>query len=123
MVSSRGNRVSISGAAPAQEATKVALTQLYEQARRGHDVDDVAVASAIRLAEGASGAPTGQEDGWHTDTAIQTRRRPILARSPRQAEYIRELRANELVFGLGPAGTGKTFLAVAVGISMLLEGR
>ena len=123
VVSSRGNRVSISGAAPAQEATKVALTQLYEQARRGHDVDDVAVASAIRLAEGAPGAPSGQEDGWHTDAVIQTRRRPILARSPRQAEYIRELRANELVFGLGPAGTGKTFLAVAVGVSMLLEGR
>ena len=123
VVSSRGNRVSITGVAPAQEATKVVLTQLYEQARRGHDVDDVAVAGAIRLAEGGTGGPSGQEDGWHTDAVIQTRRRPILARSPRQAEYIRELRANELVFGLGPAGTGKTFLAVAVGVSMLLEGR
>jgi phosphate starvation-inducible PhoH-like protein len=123
VVSSRGNRVSVSGAAAAQEATKVVLTQLYDQARRGHDVDDVAVAGAIRLAEGGPGVQSGEIDGWHTDAVIQTRRRPILARSPRQAEYIRELRANELVFGLGPAGTGKTFLAVAVGVSMLLEGR
>ena len=122
VVSSRGNRVSISGSAPAQESTKIALTHLYDQARRGHEVDDVAVASAIRLAEGGTAAQ-GEEDGWHTDAVIQTRRRPILARSPRQAEYIRELRANDMVFGLGPAGTGKTFLAVAVGVSMLLEGR
>ena len=122
-VSSRGNRVSISGSGPAQEAAKMALTQLYEQARRGHEVNDVAVSSAIRLAEGADSAAPSEEDGWHTDAVIQTRRRPILARSPRQAEYIRELRAKDMVFGLGPAGTGKTFLAVAVGVLMLLEGR
>ncbi len=136
VVSSRGNRVSISGAAPAQQATKVVLTNLYEQARRGLDIGDAAVSSAIRMAErggpahapGAAhnaGAPNVGDDGWQADDAvIQTRgRKPIVARSPNQAEYIRELRAKELVFGLGPAGTGKTFLAVAVGVSMLLEGR
>jgi phosphate starvation-inducible PhoH-like protein len=130
-VSSRGNRVSISGSAAAQQATKAALTSLYEQARHGLDVGDAAVSSAIRMAE--RGAPAsahgtahrGVDDGWNAeDVVIQTRgRKPILPRSPNQAEYIRELRAKELVFGLGPAGTGKTFLAVAVGVSMLLEGR
>ncbi|MSP20833.1 MAG: PhoH family protein [Alphaproteobacteria bacterium] len=123
IVSSRGNQVSITGSAPAQQATKIALTSLYEQARRGHQVSDIAVSSAIRMAEGAPARAPGDE-GWQADDAvIQTRRNPILARSPNQAEYIRQLRAKELVFGLGPAGTGKTFLAVAIGVSMILEGR
>ena len=126
VVSSRGNRVSISGPAAAQQGAKVVLTTLYDQARRGLDVGDAAVSSAIRMAErGAPAHAKAGEAGWEADdTVIQTRgRKPIAARSPNQAEYIRELRAKELVFGLGPAGTGKTFLAVAVGVSMLLEGR
>jgi len=129
IVSSRGNRVSVAGSAAAQQATKHVLTNLYEQARRGLDVGDAAVSSAIRMAERgaphAHGAGKAMDEGWSADdVVIQTRgRKPILPRSPNQAEYIRELRAKELVFGLGPAGTGKTFLAVAVGVSMLLEGR
>jgi phosphate starvation-inducible PhoH-like protein len=124
-VSSRGNRVSISGAAAAQQAAKIVLTNLYEQVRRGLEVGDAAVSSAIRNAERGAPHAKSADQGWNADdTVIQTRgRKPIVARSPNQAEYIRELRAKELVFGLGPAGTGKTFLAVAVGVSMLLEGR
>ena len=122
-VSSRGNKVSITGTAQAQQATKTALTTLYEQVRRGHEVSDGAVASAIRHAEGGA-EPVARQDGWHADDAvIATRRKSILARSPTQADYIRELRDKELVFGLGPAGTGKTFLAVAMGVSLLLDGR
>ena len=124
VVSSRGNQVSIGGPMAAQQATKSALTSLYEQARRGHEINEGAVSSAIRMVEGRDPQAKEAEGGWHADDAIiQTRRRPILARSPNQAEYIRELRSKELVFGLGPAGTGKTFLAVAMGVSMLLEGR
>ena len=117
MVSSRGNRVSITGTSDAKETASAVLTNLYEQVRGGHDLNDVAVSGAIRTAEArANGGETA-------DAAIRTRRKTILARSPKQAEYITALREQELVFGLGPAGTGKTFLAVAMGVSLLLEGR
>jgi phosphate starvation-inducible PhoH-like protein len=124
-VSSRGNRVSISGDIWSQQAAKAVLNSLYAQARRGDELSEIAVSGAIRTAEatvtepGTEAAPLAQFD----DAMIHTRRRPVLARSPMQAEYIRAMRRSDLVFGLGPAGTGKTFLAVAVGVSYLLEGK
>ena len=123
-VTSRGNRVSISGDVWSQHAAKAVLDSLYDQARRGDEVSEVAVSGAIRTAEvtvtepGTEAAPLEQFE----DAVIHTRRRPVVARSPMQAEYIRAMRRSELVFGLGPAGTGKTFLAVAMGVSFLLGG-
>ena len=123
-VSSRGNRVSISGDIWSQQAAKAVLDSLYAQARRGDELSEIAVSGAIRTAEaivtepGTEAAPPAQFD----DAVIHTRRRLVLARSPMQAEYIRAMRRAELVFGLGPAGTGKTFLAVAMGVSYLLGG-
>ena len=60
---------------------------------------------------------------WREDAAFRTRKRRITARSPGQAAYIKALRENELVFGLGPAGTGKTYLAVAAAVDLLMSGR
>ena len=54
---------------------------------------------------------------------LKTKKRYIYPRSATQAQYITEMMKNELVFGLGPAGTGKTYLAVALAVSMMLEGR
>ena len=122
-VSSRGNRVSISGDRWSQRAAQAALDMLYDQARGGGDVTDVAVSGAIRTAEATmhdAGPPNAPADA---NERIQTRRRPVLARSPVQDDYIRAMRSHELVFALGPAGTGKTFLAVAMGVSLLLEGQ
>src|SRR5690606_23123721 len=55
--------------------------------------------------------------------AVRTTKRLIIPRSPTQKLYVQALQKHELVFGLGPAGTGKTYLAVAMAVSMLLEGR
>lgn len=121
-VSSRGNRVAIAGDAWSQRAAKAVLDNLYDQVRRGHEVNDVAVSGAIRTAE-ATVTEAGTEAPVDAgDVAIHTRRRTVFARSPLQGDYIRAMRDNELVFGLGPAGTGKTYLAVAMGVSLLLEG-
>ncbi len=124
-VSSRGNRVSITGAPWSQQAAKSVLNTLYGQIAQGNDLTDGEVSGAIRMAEAnvtedqAGSAMAGEFSG----AAIRTRRRTVMPRSPMQADYVRAMRAKEMVFGLGPAGTGKTFLAVALGVSMLLEGK
>src|SRR5262252_5855933 len=105
----RGNRLAISGPASATEAAHLALSQLYDRLKRGQEVDLPAVEAAIRLAEAEIGDKS--LDLWREDTAFRTRKRSIAARSPGQANYIKALRENELVFALGPAGTGKTYLA------------
>ena len=121
-VSSRGNRVAIKGSAWSQRAAKAVLDSLYDQARRGHELNDVAVAGAIRTAEATVKESGDDSSGEAGDTVIHPRRRTVLPRSPLQGEYIRAMRERELVFALGPAGTGKSYLAVAMGVSLLLEG-
>jgi phosphate starvation-inducible PhoH-like protein len=116
-VVSRGNRLAISGPHDRAELARTTLAALYERLRRGLEVDGAEVDAALRLARDVTG------DGAAGDVGeIRTRRRRITARGPRQADYIRALRAHELVFGLGPAGTGKTYLAVAMGVDMLMTG-
>jgi phosphate starvation-inducible protein PhoH and related proteins len=117
----RGNRVTISGPASASEAARLALAGLYERLKRGQEVDLPAVEAAVRLAEAELADKSLSL--WREDAAFRTRKRRIAARSPGQAAYIKALRDNALVFGLGPAGTGKTYLAVAAGVDLLMAGR
>jgi phosphate starvation-inducible PhoH-like protein len=120
-VVTRGNRVAISGPASATEAAQRALSGLYERLKRGHEIDVPTVEAAIRLAEAEIGDKS--LGLWREEAAFRTRKRQIAARSPGQAAYIKALRESELVFGLGPAGTGKTYLAVAAAVDLLMGGR
>jgi phosphate starvation-inducible PhoH-like protein len=113
---SRGNRLMISGAANHAETARVALDQLYRRSQQGHEIDAAAVDAALRQAVAGSGR-------WDSGDDIRTKKRRIAPRSGHQAEYIRALRAHDLVFGLGPAGTGKTYLAVATAVDMLMSGQ
>jgi phosphate starvation-inducible protein PhoH and related proteins len=117
----RGNRVTISGPASATEAARLALSRLYDRLKRGQEVDLPAVEAAVRLVEAE--LADRNLSLWREDVAFRTRKRRIAARSPGQAVYIKALRDSELVFGLGPAGTGKTYLAVAAGVDLLMTGR
>ncbi|HEV2303203.1 MAG TPA: PhoH family protein, partial [Stellaceae bacterium] len=117
----RGNRLAISGPASATEAARRALLQLYDRLKRGQQVDLPAVEAAIRLAETEFAGESLSL--WREDAAFLTRKRRIAARSAGQAAYVRALREHELVFGLGPAGTGKTYLAVAAAVDLLMTGR
>jgi phosphate starvation-inducible protein PhoH and related proteins len=119
-VITRGNRLVISGPASATKAAQLALLQLYERLKRGQEVDLPAVEAAIRLAEAEIGDKSLSL--WREDTAFRTRKRRIAARSPGQANYVKALREKELVFALGPAGTGKTYLAVAAAVDLLMTG-
>jgi phosphate starvation-inducible PhoH-like protein len=120
-VVTRGNRLAISGPVSGTEAAQLALLQLYDRLKRGQEVDMPAVEAAIRLAEAELGDKSLRL--WREDAAFRTRKRRITARSPGQAAYIKAMRENELVFGLGPAGTGKTYLAVAAAVDLLMSGR
>lgn len=118
---SRGNRLAISGPPSAAERARDALLFLYERLRRGLTVDMGEVDAAVRLA--ASEANGGNDLFGSEELAIRTRKRFIAPRTPNQALYLKTLRDCELVFGLGPAGTGKTYLAVAQAVQMLMAGR
>ena len=119
-VVSRGNRLAIAGPEAATDIARAALVALYDQLKRGLEVDAASVDAALRLANHRSG--DDPVPLWDDATAIHTRKRRITARSPMQAAYIRALREREMVFGLGPAGTGKTYLAVAAAVDNLMSG-
>lgn len=119
----RGNQLAISGPADAVTIAKQVVTSLYQRLKRGLEVDAGEIDAALRLNRLDEGLEPNLFDGNGKDgTAIRTARRHITPRTAMQAKYMRMLHEHELVFGLGPAGTGKTYLAVAVAVAMLTKG-
>ena len=132
---SRGNTLTISGPSDAAETAQAALNGLYQRLTRGQTIDGGEVDGAVRMATADAGfagvaageeprAPGQQATITRAEIALRTRRRgPITPRSPTQAAYLQALAESELVFGLGPAGTGKTYLAVAQAVALLTTGQ
>jgi phosphate starvation-inducible PhoH-like protein len=118
----RGNHITITGQEPEIFYAQGALNYLYSQIMKGYPVDTEEVESAIRMAT-ATVHDSSEDMSPTSDQTIATKRRMVFPRTPRQGEYITALKEYDMVFGLGPAGTGKTYLAAAVGISMLLAGK
>ncbi len=114
-LSARGNQLAITGSADDAALAHKALSGLYERLKRGLSIEAADVDAAVRFAK--SGAEGGDGEG------IRTRRRTVQARSPGQRGYLQALRERDMVFALGPAGSGKTYLAVAMGVSLLLAGK
>jgi phosphate starvation-inducible PhoH-like protein len=122
---SRGNQIAISGSAAAVEQARQVLEHLYQRLKRGLAVDIAEVDAAIRLVQADSSAEPSLFDSnllGKDGIAVRTQRRHITPRTSNQAGYLRALQGQELVFGLGPAGTGKTYLAVAVAVALLTKG-
>jgi phosphate starvation-inducible PhoH-like protein len=114
-LTSRGNRLAIAGPQGSTDVARSTLTSLYQRLKRGLEVDNAAVDAALKRASQG-------EEKWGEAEEIHTRKRRISARSANQAVYLKALRTSELVFGIGPAGTGKTYLAVAMAVDMLMSG-
>jgi phosphate starvation-inducible PhoH-like protein len=115
----RGNCIELSGPVPVIKRAADILRELYNDLRNKQEVTKGSIEGRIRIAE-SGGVEQGGPDG---EIKIRTTKRVLVPRTVNQAHYIKALAQNELVFGLGPAGTGKTYLAAAVAVSMLLEGK
>jgi phosphate starvation-inducible PhoH-like protein len=122
-IASRGNEVRIQGPHSAAEAARDALNALYAKLVKGLPIDLGEVEAAVRFTTPSNGGG-GERELFDADAlAIATRKRRVAPRTATQGAYLKALKHNELVFGIGPAGTGKTYLAVAVAVDHLITGK
>ncbi|MBB5715712.1 PhoH family protein [Sphingomonas aerophila] len=124
-ITARGNRVGLEGSAEQVALARDVLNDLYARISRGEEVDTGLVDASIAMADephfdgiiradgGGAGAPS---------VMIRTRKKTIVPRTPAQAHYMRALTSHEMIFALGPAGTGKTYVAVAQAVAQLITG-
>jgi len=117
-ISARGNQIAISGVST--ETAEAALKRMWQRLERGEGLSMGEVDAAMALAGGFGEGGEGPRLPMGDLPAIRTRKGAIQPRSPAQAGYIDLLARHEMVFGVGPAGTGKTYLAVAQGVALLL---
>ena len=122
----RGNELAVIGEEDATAEAVEVLNALYTRLEAGREVGRADIDREIRM--GASDADTGSRDGDQLEmfkggaVEIKTRKKLVEPRTDAQKAYVKNLFQSELCFGIGPAGTGKTYLAVAVGVNMFING-
>jgi phosphate starvation-inducible protein PhoH and related proteins len=131
----KGNQLAIMGPPDASAKAHTALTELYQLLKNGHSLSPAQVDATLRLTAGlldptelraahggtlpgAAGAPGGGAGGG---VQVNTPNKKILPRTVTQSRYLKALQHTTLVFGLGPAGTGKTYLACAMAVQLLVS--
>ncbi|WP_439104823.1 PhoH family protein [Celeribacter marinus] len=122
----RGNVLSVMGTGVERGKAAATLQELYVKLEAGREIDAGAIDGMIRMGESVSevGLPGDQIEmfnGGHVE--IKTRKKLVEPRTAAQKSYVQNLFDHEMAFGIGPAGTGKTYLAVAVGVNMLINGK
>jgi len=123
-VSARGNRVQIEGEAGAAARAREVLTGLYNRIVKGEDVDAGMVDAVIQMsAEPTLDGIIRQDVSEPPSIMIRTRKKTIVPRSAMQTRYMHALASSDIIFALGPAGTGKTYVAVAQAVQMLIQGQ
>ncbi len=125
----RGNHLAVIGEPFQTEGAAKILHALYARLEEGRPVEPADIDREIRMdtsaanAAAAKPAPAGQMEMFKSGRVeIRTRKKTVEPRTEAQKTYVENLFKNELGFGIGPAGTGKTYLAVAVGVNMFIEG-
>ncbi|HEX8447122.1 MAG TPA: PhoH family protein [Sphingomonas sp.] len=122
-MSARGNKIQIEGEAEAAARAREILTGLYNRIVQGQDVDAGMVDGIIQM----SAEPTLEgiiraDAGDTPPVMIRTRKKTIVPRTGTQIGYMEALGRDDVIFALGPAGTGKTYLAVAQAVQQLING-
>jgi len=122
-IAARGNKLQIEGSADAAARARDVLTGLYNRISVGQPIDAGAVEAVIAMsAEPTLDGIIRRDVSEPPTVMIRTRKKTIIPRSANQGVYMEALTRNELIFALGPAGTGKTYLAVAQAVSQLITG-
>ncbi|MBV1689170.1 PhoH family protein [Novosphingobium sp. G106] len=121
-IAARGNRIQIEGPEEAVARARDVLKGMYQRLEQGHQLDSGAVESLIVMSSEPTleGIITGSHDA--PPIMIRTRKKTIVPRSAVQIDYMRALGSKDMIFALGPAGTGKTYLAVAQAVQQLITG-
>lgn len=123
VIAVRGNHISISGSDADIDAAKSTLQYLYAQLTRGKAIDALTLEEATRIVSSSVSFQQNETNTPNGKISIATKRKIIFPRTANQGEYLSAMQAKDMIFGIGPAGTGKTYLAVAVGVSMLIAGK
>jgi phosphate starvation-inducible PhoH-like protein len=114
-IARRGDSFSIDGPAAASRRARDALTHFYARSEHALSLDDVQLGLVELKAPPAPATPAGEPDA----PVLHTRRADLQGRTPNQREYLRNILSHDITFGIGPAGTGKTYLAVACAVDAL----
>jgi phosphate starvation-inducible protein PhoH and related proteins len=118
-INARGNRLLVSGGDDAAALALRALRQLYGLVEEGYPVAEQEIQKAVDMLKVDGRAEV--RDVFMETISIPSARRQIAPRSPAQKSYVQSIREHHLVFAVGPAGTGKTYLAVAMAVQALLN--
>ena len=121
-IAARGNRIQIEGKSDDVARARDVLKGLHQRLLKGHEIDAGAVEALIAMSAEPTldGIVTKELDS--PSVMIRTRKKTIVPRSTTQVEYMHALARNDVIFALGPAGTGKTYLAVAQAVAQLISG-
>lgn len=125
-ISDRGNKLSLSGNPHAVRTAEHVLKVLWSRLKDKDIVGTADIDAALRFfnekQKGKDEQPKEEAEQSSGKVVIKTKKKTIVPRTPNQEKYIRNILNHEMVFGIGPAGTGKTYLAVAAGVSMYIRG-
>jgi phosphate starvation-inducible protein PhoH and related proteins len=120
-IGQRGNKLSFAGPSNRIELAEKVVLDTYQLAKKGHEVSEADFQQALKM--------IAQDSTVDIDTVfldalpLTASNRRIAPKSVHQREYIEAIRKHDLVFGIGPAGTGKTYLAMAMAVAALLSKR
>ena len=122
-IAARGNRLTIEGEPESAARARDVLITLYNRLQQGGKIELGDVESAVAMTDALlNPRPAHAEGGADSPVQIRTRRKVIQPRSPTQVRYMQHLHKSDMIFALGPAGTGKTYLAVAQAVHELITG-
>jgi phosphate starvation-inducible PhoH-like protein len=123
-ITARGNQVAIDGDVRSARIVEDALRELYRRAERDERIDLGLIDAVLGLYVQSNAPEDQQPEGIVRlgSVSIRTRRKTILPRTVAQAAYMQALASHDMIFALGPAGTGKTYIAVAQAVSQLVAG-
>ncbi|MEM6858370.1 MAG: PhoH family protein [Pseudomonadota bacterium] len=121
-IHARGDKILIEGAEDAVARARDTLNTMYDRLAQGQDLDSGAIESLIAMSNEPTLEGIVRKDTGEPPIMIRTRKKTIVPRSATQIDYMRALVRDDIVFSLGPAGTGKTYIAVAQAVSQLISG-